>query len=54
MREEILNRFNEFINSFDADADEVCMFVYSLLSEHGYNGKYHPTGMYGEEYKLAD
>lgn len=54
MGEDILNRFNGFINSFDADACEVCMFVYSLLSERGYKGKYHPTGMYGEEYKLED
>lgn len=54
MNKIIFDRFNEFINSFDADASEVCVFIYSLLCENGYKGVYHPTGMYGPEYVLND
>lgn len=50
----IFDRFNEFINSFEADASEVCAFIYSLLCENGYKDAYHPTGMYGPEYVLND
>lgn len=50
----IFDRFNEFINSFEADASEVCAFIYSLLCENGYKDAYHPTGMYGQEYVLND
>lgn len=53
MKEQIFVNFNEFINSQEVEPDEVCMFIYSLLSERGYNG-YSPTGLFGEEYKLMD
>lgn len=54
MNKIIFDRFNEFINSFEADASEVCVFIYSLLCENGYKDVYHPTGMYGPEYVLND
>lgn len=50
----IFDRFNEFINSFEADASEVCAFIYSLLCENGYKDVYYPTRMYGPEYVLND
>ena len=53
LKEKIFKNFNEFINSQEVDPDEVCMFIYSLLSEKGYKG-YSPTGLFGEEYILMD
>ena len=50
VRKKIIRNFNRFIREQDADPEEVCMFIYSFLSENNY--KYHPTGCYGEEYKL--
>lgn len=50
VRKKIVSNFNRFIREQDADPEEVCMFIYSFLSENDY--KYHPTGCYGEEYKL--
>lgn len=52
MKEKIFENFNEFINSQEADPDEVCIFIYSLLSERGYG--YYPTGLFGEEYNLMN
>lgn len=48
----MLDNFNEFINSQEYDPNEVCMFIYSLLVEHGYC--YYPTGLFGEEYILMN
>lgn len=52
MKEKIFENFNEFINSQEADPDEVCMFIYSLLYEKRYG--YYPTGLFGEEYNLMN
>ena len=51
---ELFNNFNKFINEQRITPDEVCIFIYSLLSENGYNHKYRPTGCYGDEYILKD
>lgn len=50
IKKKIVSNFNRFIREQGADPEEVCMFIYSFLSENNY--KYHPTGCYGEEYKL--
>lgn len=47
MNKEICNKFNEFINSFEVDALEVCVFIYSLFCENGYMNVYYPTGLCG-------
>ena len=54
IRDSLFNNFNEFINNQRASPVEVCMFIYSLLIENGYGGKYYNTGCIGNEYKLRD
>ena len=50
VRKKIISNFNKFIREQDVDPEEVCMFIYAFLKENDF--KYHPTGCYGEEYKL--
>lgn len=52
MEKKLLDNFNKFINEQDVEAYEVCLFIHSLLTEHGY--EYRPTGCYGNEYVLKD
>ena len=51
-RRKIFDNFNEFINNQNAEPDEVCMFIYSILKENDYT--YRHTGCYGSEWKLKD
>lgn len=52
MEKKLLDNFNKFINEQEVEAYEVCLFIKSLLQEHGY--EYYPTGCYGDEFDLKD
>ena len=52
MEKKLLDNFNKFINEQEVEAYEVCLFIHSLLTEHGY--EYRPTGCYGNNYILKD
>ena len=51
IRKKMFDGFNKFINEYDVDPYEVCMFIHSLLVEKQVG--YAPTGCHdGEEWKL--
>lgn len=52
IKRQIFDNFKEFIQNQNSEPDEVCLFIKSLLQEHGYG--YRPTGCYGSEWELND
>ena len=53
IKKKLFNNFVKFINEQDADSEEVCMFIYSLLHESNFH--YYPTGFcYNELYRKLE